>query len=120
MGEVFFKGSVVKIGANAKDFKEENMLIFFREDAPAYLADFCYLIRPEEGNYSFSVGNRLVLDDVEYPITAIGDVAITNFKALGHLTVNFDGASEAAQPGTMHVKGEYPVISENTRVSIVS
>lgn len=111
-----FEGTVINLGASAKDFVEENMIIFFHEDAPAYLADFCYLIKPEDGDYSINVGDRLVIDGVEFPITAIGDVAIENFKALGHLTVRFDGASEAAQPGTMHVEGLIPDINAGSKV----
>lgn len=98
------KTTIKKIGANASDFLEENMCIFFHEDVPPYLADFCYLIDSGEGGYDISVGDVLMIDEVSYPVTAIGEVAVENFKQLGHLTLKFDGAAEAAQPGTMHVK----------------
>ena len=44
MAKQILEAGIVKIGANAADFLEENMLIFFQEDVPPYLADFCYLI----------------------------------------------------------------------------
>lgn len=101
---IIHKTTIRKVGVNAPDFREENMCIFFHEDAPAYLADFCYLIEPGEGGYDISTGDVLMIDGTACPITAIGEVALENFRQLGHLTVRFDGAAVAAQPGTMHVR----------------
>ncbi|MFR3687122.1 MAG: PTS glucitol/sorbitol transporter subunit IIA, partial [Enterococcus sp.] len=39
-----FKTKVIAIGQDAEDFKQENMLLFFGEDAPPELSDFCYKI----------------------------------------------------------------------------
>jgi hypothetical protein len=46
------------------------------------------------------------------PITAIGEEALRTFRELGHMTVKFDGAAEAAQPGVMHVRhdGVPPIV----------
>ena len=40
------------------------------------------------------------------PITAVGDVARQNLDALGHVTVNVDGADKAKMHGAIHVRGE--------------
>ncbi len=103
MSELIHSTEIKKIGANATDFLEENMCIFFHEEVPPYLADFCYLIDHGEGGYEISVGDTLLIDDASCPITAIGEVALENFRQLGHLTVKFDGADVASQPGVMHV-----------------
>ena len=95
------------------------MIIFFHEDAPAYIADFCYLINPEGGDYDIRIGDSLLIGSEQYPVTAIGDVAVQNFEALGHLTVKFDGATEPAQPGTMHVSGKIPDINAGTRIEFI-
>ena len=114
------KTTIRKIGANAPDFLEENMCIFFHEDAPPYLADFCYLIDPGEGGYEISVGDVLMIGEAFCPVTAIGEVALENFKQLGHLTVKFDGAATAAQPGTMHVQTNgVPPMSVGTQICFI-
>ena len=120
MAKQILEAGIVKIGANAADFLEENMLIFFQEDVPPYLADFCYLSRPSKGGYGIQVGDRLILDGESFPVTAIGDVALENFEKLGHLTVRFDGAAAPAQPGTMHVgKGAVPALHAGSSVVFV-
>lgn len=114
------KTTIRKIGANAPDFLEENMCIFFHENVPPYLADFCYLIDSGEGGYDISVGDVLLIDRISCPVTAIGEVALENFRQLGHLTVKFDGADEAAQPGTMHVRADrVPPLSVGTQIGFI-
>ena len=117
MNKVILETIITKIGANAADFLAENMLIFFHEDVPPYLADFCYLIQPGSGSYEIRVGDVLKLNEAECLVTAIGDVALKNFQQLGHLTVRFDGSAEAAQPGTIHVQSpKVPPLAVGTRV----
>lgn len=114
------KTTIKKIGTNAPDFLEENMCIFFHEDVPAYLADFCYLIDAGEGSYAISTGDVFTIDGERCPITAIGEVALENFRQLGHLTVKFDGAVTAAQPGTMHVRHDgIPPMKVGTQLCFV-
>lgn len=104
MGEVVLQTEVVKIGTCAGDFSADRMLIFFHEDVPDYLADFCYLIRPCTGSYDLHPGDILLLGETRCRITAIGDVALENLKTLGHLVVRFDGKTQAALPGSIHVE----------------
>jgi hypothetical protein len=39
-----FETTVIAIGQDAEEFKQENMLLFFGEEAPPELSDFCYKI----------------------------------------------------------------------------
>lgn len=120
MSETIYATTIKKIGASAADFLKENMLIFFQEDIPPYLADYCYLIDTGKGSFDIQVGDQLVFDSVCCPITAIGDVALENFKTLGHLTVRFDGADTAAQPGSMHVRQQnIPPITVGMDIRII-
>ena len=120
MKKTILETTVKKIGNSATDFLEENMIIFFQENAPDYLADFCYLIASGAGGKEIRVGDKLVLDDAEFPVTAIGDVALENFENLGHLSVRFDGATQAVQPGTMHVAdAPIPEIHVGTRLRFI-
>ena len=104
MSKTIHETKITRIGASAADFLEENMVVFFHEDVPAYLADFCFLIETGKGDYEIQAGDLLVLDSTRCPITAIGEVALENFRKLGHLTIRFDGAAQAENPGTMHVQ----------------
>ena len=108
MGKTFLETSILKIGSSAADFLSENMLILFQENAPAALAEFCYLIGRGVGSYDIRVGDVISFGDASYTITAIGNVALQNFQQLGHLTLRFDGAAAAAQPGTVHVSPQQP------------
>jgi len=120
MSKVILETSITQIGASATDFLEENMFVFFQENTPAYLAEFCYLIRPGTGSYDIRVGDILDLDGAQCPVTAIGEAALENFRQLGHLTVRCDGAAQAAQPGAMHVRcPAVPPLSVGTQVRFI-
>lgn len=119
MGKTILETSILKIGSSATDFLCENMLILFQENAPAALAEFCYLIDERIGSYDVRVGDTISFGDTSYAITAIGSVALENFQQLGHLTLRFDGAAAAAQPGTMHVAPQQPpALCVGTKISI--
>ena len=51
---------------------------------------------------------QLKLGRHRYPVTAVGSVAEQNLRELGHITLRFDGLSEAEFPGTVHVAGPVP------------
>lgn len=104
MSSIVYETVVETVGKSVAEMAQENIVIFFRKGAPEYLAEFCYLIGDGSGSYDIHVGDELLLGQVCCPVTAIGDVALENFKNLGHLTVRFDGAADAQLPGTMHVK----------------
>ncbi len=44
-----------------------------------------------------------------YPVTAVGSVAEDNLRELGHVTLRFDGLSEAEFPGTVR-GGPVPIL----------
>ena len=90
-----FETTVIAIGQNAEEFKQENMLLFFGEEAPPELSE-------------------------RYAITAVGKVAEENLRQLGHITVNFDGAAISELPGTIHVEQKpLPTINVGDLVSII-
>lgn len=97
------------IGDMVEEIKAENMLILFGKGAPRELADFSLAIDINDIKVTFEVGNQLVLADKHYAITAIGDAVETNLTNLGHITLNFNGASVAELPGTLYVE-EKPIL----------
>jgi len=112
MSDYIHKTVITEIGSDAADFLEENMLILFGKNAPPELAPYCYLHDGGEGSVDIHVGDVLMIDGEACPITAIGEEALRTFRELGHMTVKFDGAAEAVQPGVMDVRQEgFPPIA---------
>ncbi|WP_017470372.1 PTS glucitol/sorbitol transporter subunit IIA [Amphibacillus jilinensis] len=105
-----YKTTINQIGEMVEDIKSENMLILFGDDAPDELRDFSLSINVNEIYQSFVVGDRLILGDASYEITAIGDAVETNLSALGHITLNFNGATEAELPGTLYLENK-PIVN---------
>lgn len=111
--------TVNNIGSEAELFKAEQMVVLFGEDAPADLADYCYNIKvnPLEGN--IEVGKQIYFDDTAYSITAVGNVVEKNLSDLGHITIRFNGESEAELGGTLYVEEKVlPNINVGTQISI--
>ncbi|BFQ94055.1 PTS glucitol/sorbitol transporter subunit IIA [Gallibacterium anatis] len=97
-----------KVGNFARDALQENMLITFKEGAPADLEDYCFIHSHGELQGNIQVGDIVKFDHYEFKVTAIGNVASFNLKELGHVTFRFDGATQAEYPGTIHLTGKIP------------
>lgn len=115
-----FKTKVIAIGQDAEDFKQENMLLFFGEDAPPELSDFCYKITIAPIQEKITPEMVLCFNEEKYTITAVGEVAEENLRQLGHITVNFDGATTSEMPGTIYVEQKMlPDIKVGDTISIL-
>lgn len=108
-----------KIGNFAQESLQDNMLITFKQGAPADLEDYCFIHNPSELSSPLQVGDIAEFDGVDYPITAVGSVASENLSSLGHITFRFDSSAEAEFPGSVHVIGTPPQgLSENSTLII--
>ncbi|QIQ21072.1 PTS glucitol/sorbitol transporter subunit IIA [Zophobihabitans entericus] len=108
MSKTIYQSTITTIGEFAADALADGMMITFREGAPADLADYCFIHTHSQLDGNLSNNQTIQLGDNQYTITAVGDVAEQNLRELGHVTIRFDGSSEAELPGTVHVKGEIP------------
>lgn len=116
---MIFETKVTNIGPEAEMFRAENMLIFFGDEAPETLADYCYNIELKNSVGEILPGMTFSFDDQSYQITSVGDVVKKNLDDLGHITLRFDGSAEAELPGTLYVEEkEMPVIKVGTKISI--
>lgn len=116
---VIYKNVVKNIGSLVESFEGEEMFILFGDNAPDTLKDFCYTIDITPVNDTIKVGNTLQIDGSEYKITAVGNVAEKNLVSLGHLTIVFDGATEASLPGSIYVEGSsVPKLSVGSEILI--
>lgn len=105
---VIYQTTITRIGQSAADALSDQMLITFREGAPVDIEEFCFIHCHGELNGSLQPGNQLQLGETWYAVTAVGGVAEQNLRELGHITLRFDGQSQAEYPGTVHVDGPVP------------
>lgn len=101
-----YRTTVKEAGPQALAFVSEGMFVTFGEDAPDALREFCFIVDATATTAApIRAGQRLVIDGVEFPITAVGDVAQKNLDALGHVTINLDAAPVAKLHGAIHADG---------------
>lgn len=113
-----FSTTVQGIGSEAATFAAEGMYVLFGDNAPAALADYCYTIVMNPTAAEILPGQTLVLDGTAFPVTAVGSLVRRNLDGLGHITINFDGAGEAALEGTLHVSGAVPALAVGSTIAI--
>ena len=89
-----------------------------QSETPAALADYCYTIVMNPTAADIEPGHSLILDGTRYPVTAVGSLVRKNLDGLGHITINFDGATEAALEGTLHVLGTAPELGVGSTIAI--
>ena len=82
-----FHTTITQIGGCARDALLDNMLITFREGAPADIEEFCFIHRHGATAGELQVGGVMELAQQRYAITAVGSVATQNLRELGHITV---------------------------------
>ncbi|HDC4526964.1 TPA: PTS glucitol/sorbitol transporter subunit IIA [Enterobacter cloacae] len=105
---VIYQTTITRIGQSAADALSDQMLITFREGAPADIEEFCFIHCHGELHGALKAGSQLELGETRYAVTAVGDVAEQNLRELGHITLRFDGQPQAEYPGTVHVEGPVP------------
>ena len=118
--KIIYKNKVKALGDLAETFLDEGMIIFFGDNAPDTLADYCYSIDINKVYETIKSGQILMLDGIAFKITAVGDVAEKNLVNLGHVTVAFNGSTEPTLSGTICVeKKEIPSMKIGSEISIV-
>ncbi len=106
--QTIYQTTITRVGENARDALEDNMMITFREGAPADIEAFCFIHSHGALSADLMPGCTLELGGHCYPVTAVGDVAGQNLRELGHITLRFDGHAQAEYPGCVHVSGPVP------------
>ena len=106
---LIYQSQFTRAGSLAREGFADGMFILFAEnEATADMADYCFLHTHGTLVHDFALGDLFVFNGKRFPLTAIGGNALDNFRALGHVTVDFDGAEEAKLPGTVHLLGHLP------------
>ena len=121
MGKAIFQTEIIELGEQVDAFFEEGMFVLFGDNVPDTLKDFCHFIDQKKVDGTIKKGDKLVVDQKEYLITAVGDIAQSNLETLGHLTVVFSGAKEAGLPGSICVEAKpMPKLAIRSKISICS
>lgn len=117
-----YETTVLGAGSEAATFAEQNMLVLFGDNAPDMLKEFCYFINVNPVAGDIIPGNKFVVNDTEYEITAVGNVAQQNLVNLGHITLVFNGATKPHLPGAINVAqaGQIPVLKTGDRLRIIT
>lgn len=104
------KINVVKIGEYVHDFKAENIFILFGTSATPELVEFSIIIdfeKNQDGQY-FREGSKFVINNKEYIVHKVGEIANENFHKLGHVAVYLNSEAELLPGSIMMSPDEYP------------
>lgn len=114
-----YETKVVDLGTEAEMFLEENMMILFGEEVPEDLANYSYIINVNALEDSIESGMTVIFDEETYKVTAVGDLVNKNLRNLGHITLKFDGSTEAELPGTLYLEAKViPNVNVGTIIKI--
>ncbi len=80
---VIYQTTITRIGASAIDALSDQMLITFREGAPADLEEYCFIHCHGELKGALHPGLQFSLGQHRYPVTAVGSVAEDNLSRTG-------------------------------------
>lgn len=108
MPQLLYYLQISSVGKYVANYLQENKLILFAEPVPADIAMYCATHHRGELLAELNPGQVMKINEVVYPITAVGDVATVNLKQLGHITLSFDAAVAPELPGTVHLSGIPP------------
>lgn len=103
--KVIYENVVKAQGDSVEEFGSE-MMIFFGDNAPDTLKDYCHLIDIKKANGEIKVGDFFEVDGSKVEIIAVGEEALKNLENLGHLTVNLSGNVDDLLPGAIICKNE--------------
>lgn len=98
---VFLKTRVTEVGPEVADLAEAGVVILFADGSPPELAEVSVLHNAETGpsDEAPATGASITIGGVSAKITAVGPSAWDKVREIGHVVVNFNGATVAERPG---------------------
>lgn len=117
---LIYENNVISVGKLASRFKEDKiMLLFGKESINRSIKEYSYLIDKVSAKETIRAGQKMLIGDKEYEITAVGDIAEKNLNEIQHITLKFDGSKTPEFPGTLYLEEkELPEISNGTKIKI--
>ena len=99
-----YEREIIHLGDFLEESYEEGFIILFGEKANEDYKEYCAVHVGTDLEGDLKQGDILKLRNVDYKITAVGDVVNTNLAEFGHITLKFDGEVEAEKPGMLHLE----------------
>jgi len=98
---VHLRTVVTAVGPDVPDLLEGGVLILFADGAPPELAEVSVLHRVSEGPSDTppAIGAAIRIGPVAATLTGLGDLAWAKVRDIGHVVINFNGASAPERPG---------------------
>lgn len=114
-----YSTQVKEIGPEASEFLDSSMMVLFGFNAPPELRPYCFLITQSQLSDSIEAGDIIIIDDVRYNITCVGNQVNKNLRDLGHITINFKGEPDSSMAGTLYTENK-PIngIHVGTKITI--
>ena len=99
----YYRTVISEVGPEVGDLIEGGILILFAEGAPPELAEVSVLHAVVEGPTPGEppVGAELSVGPLKASLTAVGSLAWSKIAEMGHVVINFDGATRSARPGEL-------------------
>ncbi len=100
----YYRTVISEVGPEVRDLLEGGVLILYADGAPPELAEVSVLHRVAEGPTQDAppIGAEIVIGSVTARLTAIGEYAWNKIGDMGHVVINFDGATTAGRPGEIN------------------
>lgn len=99
----FFKATIAEIGPDVAELLEGGVLILYATGAPPELAEVSVLADADEPPAAEAppIGAVFRIGSCAAPLTAIGERAWKKVADIGHVVVNFNGATTTDRPGEL-------------------
>ncbi|HEX4768168.1 MAG TPA: PTS glucitol/sorbitol transporter subunit IIA [Lichenihabitans sp.] len=100
---IFYRTTITAVGPEVAELLDGGILILFAEGAPPELAELSALHRVLEGPAAEAppVGAAITIGSVTATLTAVGEHAWTKVADIGHVVINFDGATLSGRSGEL-------------------
>lgn len=110
---------ITAVGDLVEEFTAEGIWVFFHDDAPAELTEFALLHQAQAPREPLAAGQVVEIDGQRFAVTAVGDVANTNIRELGHMVLKANGECSPELPGDVCVEAApLPAPSVGTTVRV--
>ncbi|MBS7009190.1 PTS glucitol/sorbitol transporter subunit IIA [Anaerostipes sp.] len=105
MSQVIYKTQVIRLGSEAMDALDQNLLILFGQEVPEILEDMVFIHNNNKVTAEPEKGDCLLVDDQEFEILCVGEVVYQNLSQLGHCTLTFgENPDQEILPGSIYLK----------------
>ena len=114
-----YEACFTQIGPLVSEFLAHNILVLFGASAPDELAEFAVIHDGDKLIEPIAAGDIVSIDGEIFKVLAVGEVANTNLRNLGHLVLKCNGLTEPEMPGDVCLEEKpLPSIEVGTKLVV--